>query len=51
MGNLCGRPEDPELEKQRISNLVKIQSLARSYLARKKKKEIKIQQMTNLFSK
>ena len=52
MGNKCGcgREEDPN-EALKLHNLVRIQALARSYLAKSKKKRLRDDKLKGLFSK
>ena len=53
MGNQCGcgENEDPAVVAKRMQGLIKIQSVYRSYQARKKKMSIKEEKLQELFSK
>jgi hypothetical protein len=52
MGNKCGCSRgDEEQEKLRLKNLIRIQAVARSYLAKKQRKGLREQRIRNLFSK
>ena len=51
MGNSCGCHKKEEFEPHHIDMLVRVQALARSYLARKKKNSLKTGKIKHLFSK
>ena len=53
MGNQCGcgEHEDPAVVAKRMQGLIKIQSVYRSYQARKRKQSIKDEKLQGLFSK
>jgi hypothetical protein len=52
MGNQCGcgENEDPVVVAKRMQGLIKIQSVYRSYQARKRKMSIKEEKLQELFS-
>jgi len=53
MGNQCGcgENEDPAVVARRMHNLIKIQSVVRTFQAMKKKQSIKEEKISQLFGK
>ena len=53
MGNQCGcgKEEDPAVAAQRLKCLIRIQARMRTYLARKKRNEIRAVLFAQIFSK
>lgn len=50
-GLMCGDNESPEVRAKKMENLIKIQSVFRSYQARKRKESIKVEKINGLFGK
>ena len=48
---MCGDNESPEVRAKKMENLIKIQSVFRSYQARKRKESIKVEKINGLFGK